>query len=147
MLCGEAHTRPAVQQTADRRHSTVDLPFAQVSYLTLLDKFVSLCFLFMTAAAVENACVPTADGPEASEEGEGRRPVASFDSIAGIVWGSLWLLTCAWYICAVRRLHATRASALQAYTASSYTGALNLQATPRSHKKIAPVLHVQGVTA
>lgn len=96
---------------------TVAESIPQVAYLTLLDKFVSLCFLFMTLAAVENAVAPTFD-PSVTDP----PALASFDAIAGFVWGGLWLLTCMWYVLSVRQLHGKRAHALRTYTMSSHTG-------------------------
>ena len=45
---------------------TVAANIPQVAYLTLLDKFVSLCFIFMVTVAVENSLVGVYDPTDTS---------------------------------------------------------------------------------
>merc|ERR1712048_1178175 len=48
----------ALVLTAVAYKLTIAANIPQVNYLTLLDKFVALCFLFITFAAIENAIMP-----------------------------------------------------------------------------------------
>ena len=87
---------------------TVPQSIPQVAYLTLLDKFVSLCFVFMVLVAVENSLVGGYD--------PGDWTIGSTDTILCILWWVLWLLTCVWYAMPVRRLWFKRRYAVEQYT-------------------------------
>jgi hypothetical protein len=86
---------------------TVAQSIPQVAYLTLLDKYVSLCFIFMVVATVENALLPSL-----VQHGADR---ALTDIVCLRIWGSGWLACCAWYVVTAMRLQNKRWRAMQDY--------------------------------
>jgi hypothetical protein len=74
---------------------TVASAVPQVSYMTRLDKFISMCFLFISIAAVENAVVPAIPGADHSR----------LDNLFAIGWLSAWGFGLGWYITASVQEH------------------------------------------
>ena len=93
---------------------TVAQSIPQVAYLTLLDKYVSLCFIFMVVATVENALLPSL-----VQQGADR---ALTDIVCLRIWGSGWLACCAWYVVTARRLQIKRWRAMQDYVMQNSHG-------------------------
>ena len=93
---------------------TVAQSIPQVAYLTLLDKYVSLCFIFMVIATVENALLQVENALLHSlvQEGADR---ALTDVVCLRIWGSGWLACCAWYVVTAMRLQNKRWRAMQDY--------------------------------
>lgn len=96
----------ALVLTAVAYKLTVAESIPQVAYLTMLDRFIGLCFVHITLAAVENSIVPALNHP-------------TLDTTLGIVWAVLWVATSLWYALAVRHLWKKRTRALESYALSA----------------------------
>ena len=110
---------------------TVAQSIPQVAYLTLLDKYVSLCFIFMVIATVENALLQVENALLHSlvQEGADR---ALTDVVCLRIWGSGWLACCAWYVVTARRLQIKRWRAMQDYVMQNSHGQSGLGTDTKS---------------
>ena len=97
---------------------TVAACVPQVSYLTQLDLFVLLCFLFMFLCCIENAVV--------SQLARRADVARRLDTGLMFAWVGGWGLTCAWYLHSSRRIGARRRAARAAHEGVAVTAGLEI---------------------
>ena len=104
-----------------------------VSYVTSLDHFVSMCFLFMVLAIVKIIVIGKMLTAEDDVENAPQR--RRLNTIFGAMWLCLWLGSLCWGLIALRETHRQRREASQRFAA---LGALlgghsaELAATPKA---------------
>jgi len=81
---------------------TVASTLPVVSYTTMLDNFISTCFLFMVVATVEPVLVSALVPDDSISQDQ-------LNSFSASVWLLAWLAYLAWHLWDIKRLHTERA--------------------------------------
>merc|ERR1712060_192938 len=97
----------ALVLTAVAYKLTIAANIPQVNYLTLLDRYVVLCFLFITMAAVENSVMPFMCPDIVPDDRSTCKP----DTVIGALWLFGWLSCSIWYVLWCRFLRWKRSRA------------------------------------